>query len=140
MSVEDRFDQLVDAARDGDDEEAMVALWRAAYALDEWHFVARGEMPNVQPFIGLVDERPFVMVFTDEERARAFAERNKLIQEDGTVPLLGMSPEGASKTLPQYGEHGVHGVLFNEGPNGFFAPLSNLMPMYEFHQNERGQA
>ena len=31
--------------------EQKTELWRAVFQLKEWHFIARGEFPNVSPYI-----------------------------------------------------------------------------------------
>lgn len=134
MAALDPFDAMIIHARETGDAQAMDSLWQATFDLPQWHFVARGEMPNLQPFIGDVEAQTYVLAFTDKERAVAFADKHQLRTKEDVVPLMSMPPEAACEYLPQFGQYGVFGVLFNEGPNGFFAPLENLEPMLEQHK------
>lgn len=130
------FDAIAKAAQESGSQEAMNALWREVFALDRWYFVGRGEMPNVQPFIGMMNEKPFLMAFTDSERAHAFAVAQKLISENGAVATLSNPVASAVVMAENLRKHNVHGVLFNPGAQGFFAPLPNVVPMFEFHRDE----
>ena len=129
LNDDGRFDALVDEAQKSQNAETMEALWSAVYELEKWYFVGRGEMPNIQPFIGMVEEKPFLMGFTNDKRAHEFALRHKLENDEGTIPILVMTVDAAVEYAMKLQTHGVVGVLFNDGPHGFFAPLQNLAPM-----------
>lgn len=134
MSTPDPFDAMIIHARESGDEQALDSLWQATYDLKQWHFVARGEMPNIQPFVGEIEQRAYVLAFTDKDRANIFADKHELKTQEGVVPLMSMPPEAACEYLPQFEQHGVFGVLFNEGPNGYYAPLETLQPMLQHHR------
>ncbi|MCZ7649429.1 MAG: hypothetical protein M5U26_29925 [Planctomycetota bacterium] len=127
------FDALVEEAKQTGTDEAMSRLWAATYALPQWNFIARGELPNVRPFIGVMEDRPFLMAFTDSAHARAFGERQGFLAPDGSLQLLAMPVAGFVETAASYAAGGVFGIMFNNGPHGYFAPLSNVRPMYDFH-------
>jgi hypothetical protein len=72
------------------------------------------------------------MAFTDGQRANAFGHRNKLYTPAGSnaVGVLEMTVDAAISMALGLGRQGVFGVLFNDGPAGYFAPITNLVPMY----------
>ncbi len=106
-------------------------MWRAAYGLEQWHFIARGEMPNVSPFIGVFPEGAFVAAFTDEALAREFAIKRGLLHASGAIPILSIPVEGVVRSLPSFAASGAAGVIFNPGTDGFFTPFANLVPIWE---------
>ena len=66
------FDRLSAVANDagaaiGDQD----ALFGAAFRLKEWHFIARGELPGVRPYVaanpGIASGAPMVKAFTDHD-------------------------------------------------------------------------
>ena len=130
------FDQLSKKAKATASQEDMVALWRAAYALDHWYFIARGEMTNITPFVGIVDETPMLLGFTDSNKAIAFAKLNGLADEKGSPPLLHISPAGTASMAASLSAKGVEALLMNHGPFGFFAPLQNLTPMLNYYSSD----
>jgi hypothetical protein len=132
------FDVLVNHLQAKNDREAMDALWGAVYSLPEWYFVPRGELPNIHPFVGIVEGRPFINAFTDHKLAHEFSIRQGFVSPDDTAHVLSMPVGGFIETVPSYQEHGVFGLLFNDGPYGFFAPLQNLRPMLLYYQTKRG--
>lgn len=127
------FDQLSLTGRIDESQQTMERLWGEVYRLDSWFFLARGEVPDVRPFIGMVQQRPFVMAFTDAARVAEFAQRQGIAAEDGSARALSMPPDGFASMVQAYIDGGVFGILFNDGPAGFFAPLTNVVPMLEFY-------
>lgn len=125
------FSKLAQAARWSGKPEAIEELWRAAYELENWFFVARGEMPNVTPFMAVFPEGPFVTAFTSEAVAHEFAIKRGLMHASGAIPILSMTVEGAVRSLPSLAASGAAGVIFNPGTDGFFAPFANLVPIWE---------
>lgn len=127
------FDALVAEAKALESDDPMARLWAAVYALPQWLFIARGEPPNLRPYIGVVDEKPFLMAFTDPAHAKDFAKGNGLAAPDGSVGVLAMPVPGFIETLPEYERHGVFAVMFNPGEHGFFAPLANVKALFGLH-------
>ena len=127
MSVD--FDHLAAEAQQSQSQDAMAQLWGAVYALPAWNFVARGALPDVTPFVGVVDGKPMVLAFTDRARADAFARRQGFTDPDGNSSILSLSVQSVVELVPAYQAQGVFGILFNTGSHGFFAPLTNLSRM-----------
>jgi len=112
-------------------------LYGAVFALPEWHFIARGELPNLSPYIAAnadyADGQQMVRAFTDTNRLLRFAKENNLVQTDGSAPILSLPTAGIVEYLEQFTAYGVHGVWFNSdtGSDGFFLPLKQLRPVKE---------
>ena len=125
------FDALVAAAKAGAPPQD---LWRAWYSLDAHWLLGSPSTPG-SPFVGEVDGAGWVFLFTDS--VRAF---------DTAPQLLGVTPEevraikvhmpGAIDWLVSLGASGVTGIRVNQGASGFFAPLTNLVPMREYYAAE----
>lgn len=117
--------------------EHLNALFGAAFALEKWDFIARGEMPNVNPYIAaradVADGQQMIRAFTDGERLQRFAKENNLTREDGSVDVLSIPTAGIVEYLEQFMEYGVHGVWFNSDlqSDGFFIPIKQLRPVKE---------
>ncbi len=117
--------------------EDLSNLYGAVFALEKWEFIARGESPHVNPFIAsqpdVADNQPMVRAFTDGERLRRFANENKLLREDGLIPVLTMPTKGIVEYLEQFIADGAYGIWFNSdtASEGFFVPLTQLRPIKE---------
>lgn len=112
-------------------------LYGHAFALPQWHFIARGELPNVNPYVASNAEfaggQHMVRAFTDTDRLLRFAQENKLTQADGGASDLSIPTDNIVDYLEGFIADGVHGVWFNSdtGSEGFFIPLQQLRPMRE---------
>lgn len=130
----DALSRLVNATQA---TEYLNELYGQAFMLPAWHFVARGDLPDVQPYIastpGIADGRPMVRAFTGGERMARFAMENGLVGEDGELPSLSMPRPGAVDYLEGLTQEGIYGVWFNSdtASDGFFVPLQQLRPIRE---------
>lgn len=110
-------------------------LYGHAMALPEWYFVARGEFPDVKPYIAsnaqYADGKHMVRAFTDKERLQRFAKENNLMGADGEVLTLDIPTANIIEYLEQFIAYGVHGIWFNSDndSDGFFVPLQQLRPI-----------
>lgn len=115
-------------------------LYRPVFALKEWHFIARGQFPNVRPYIAsnpdIANGQPMIRAFTDTDRLYRFARENKLLtnelsgkQEDALV--LSIPTDKIIDYLEQFTSKGVYGIWFNSDTEseGFFVPLKQLRPI-----------
>ncbi|MBV9788761.1 MAG: hypothetical protein JOZ51_11335 [Chloroflexi bacterium] len=133
------FDALAAEGKRTQSEAAMAQLWAAVYALPSWYFVIKPERQPVSPFVGVVDNQPFLMAFTDKQRADQFARRQGFVDASGATSILATPVQGMVENAEQYRAQGVFGILFNDGPNGFFAPLANLTPMWQYFQKQAAE-
>ncbi|MCC6678953.1 MAG: hypothetical protein IT436_17650 [Phycisphaerales bacterium] len=118
------------AAAAAADAKAMGALWRAVYQLEQWHFVARGSMPEPRPHAVDLDGKGFLAAFTDGASAHRWAVSQKACMDDGSFAVLSMPTENAAAYAAGYVRSGIFGLVFDLDRSGFFAPLTNLLPMH----------
>ena len=111
-------------------------LYGHVFALPQWHFIARGQFPNVRPYIAsnvqVAEGQYMLRAFTDSDRLLRFAQENQLA--GGESPLiLSLPTDTIVDYLEQFIPEGVHGVWFNSDTksDGFFAPLIQLRPIQE---------
>src|SRR5687768_5282124 len=72
--------------------EDLSNLYGHAFALPKWHFIARGEFPDVNPYIASNAEyaggQHMVRAFTDTDRLLRFVKENNLEEADGGQRIL----------------------------------------------------
>ena len=111
-------------------------LYGHVFALPQWHFVARGQFPNVHPYIAsnvqVAEGLYMLRAFTDTDRLLRFAQENQLADGESAL-ILSLPTDTIVDYLEQFIPQGVHGVWFNSDTksDGFFAPLSQLRPIQE---------
>lgn len=119
------------------------ALYSAAFRLNEWYFVARGEMPDVRPYVasnaGIANGAPMVKAFTDTARLRAFAKECGLTRPNGDVDILSMPVANILPTMAAYAASGATYIHFNANVEsyGFYIPLVQL-PIIRRHLEKQG--
>jgi hypothetical protein len=126
------FDALARKANETHAEEDLNPLFSAVFALPEWHFIMRGELPNVRPYIAsnpdYVFNQPMIRAFTDTNRLLRFARENNLTEADGSCPILSIPTENIIGYLEGLIEQGAFGIWFNSDTesDGFFIPIKQL--------------
>ncbi len=128
------FDKLVANAKSSGKAEDMNALYKSFLTLDEWFFVTapKSDLENPKPFIGFIDEQPWLFIFTDSSKAHAFCTANKgFLMEDGSSYFIKMKTANAIKMTLKLGESGVYGIMVNQGENGWFCPIAGLPQIME---------
>lgn len=119
------------------------ALFGAAFRLSDWHFIARGEMPDVRPYVAanpsIVGGAPMVKAFTDTRRLHAFAAENQLTAANGEALILSLPVAGVLPTLADLQQQGVTHIHFNADRDsyGFYVPLVQL-PIIRQHLEKHG--
>jgi len=138
------FDRLSAVANDaGASIGDQNALFGAAFRLKEWHFIARGTVPDVRPYVasnrGIASGAAMVKAFTDTSRLQAFARENGLTGPGGDVQLLSMPVANILPTMAAYAESGATHIHFNADNDsyGFYIPLVQL-PIIRRHLEKNG--
>ncbi len=138
MLIDADFDALCRATmKPNATTEDLNRLYKAAFALPKWNFIARGEFPNVTPYVAsnahYADGQYMIRAFTDADRLHRFAKENNLTDERGEVLILDIPIENIIGYLEQFIADGVHGIWFNSDAqsDGFFVPLKQLRPIKE---------
>ncbi len=130
--LEADFAELVEAARMAHVKTGEHNLWKAAFALPEWFFVAASHGEDAEPVVGIVDGQPHILGFTDEEQAQALSQRRASRQNPAAAPapVLHMTPAEAVDYCKKLIPEGIAGILFNSGPSAFQTTLARLVEMH----------
>ncbi len=129
------FDELSKKAMETNATEDLNALFGAAFALPEWNFISRGELPNVYPYVAsnaaVADNQPMIRAFTDTKRLTRFARENNLTEADGSAKMLTIPTENIIPYLEGFIPQGAFGVWFNSDSESkdFYIPLKQLQPI-----------
>lgn len=115
--------------------EAMNDLFGSVFSLEKWEFIARGELPNVYPYVAsnpnVAGNQPMIRAFTDSVRLQRFAKENNLTRADGSVDMLTIPTKEIVPYLEGFIEQGAYGIWFNSdsASDGFFIPIKQLQPI-----------
>jgi hypothetical protein len=141
MTDEADFDALARRATETGAIKDLDNLFRHAFALRDWHFIARGQFPDVRPYIAsnaqTADGQYMIRAFTDTDRLLRFALENSLMEKDATgeenALILSVPTDKIIGYLEQFTSQGVYGIWFNSDTKseGFFIPLKQLRPIKE---------
>ncbi|MFL6229540.1 MAG: hypothetical protein ACJ741_12250 [Pyrinomonadaceae bacterium] len=145
MTGEADFDALARKATESGAIKDQSNLFGQAFALREWHFIARGKFPDVHPYIAkdaqTADGQYMIRAFTDTDRLLRFARENNLMEKDATgeenVSILSVPTDNIIDYLEQFISQGVYGIWFNSDTesDGFFVPLKQLRPIKAYLDN-----
>jgi hypothetical protein len=132
------FDELARKANEPNAPmENLNTLFGAVLDLHEWQFIARGELPNVHPYVAsnaaIASNQPMIRAFTDSKRLIRFAKENNLTREDGSCDSLTIPTANIIEYLEGFIPEGAYGVWFNSDSqsDGFFIPIKQLRPIKE---------
>lgn len=121
-------------------------LWTKALGLKEVYAIARGQFPDIYPYIasnaGIASGQPLVKVFTDTDRLLAFAEANQLLDADGAASVLTLPVSGLIRAAHDYARSGIYGIHFNPDTDsyGFFTPFEQLPYIREHLDRKKAEA
>jgi hypothetical protein len=123
------FDALSVAARNLVNRNALHELWNSALNLEHWHFVAADHTQEAAPVVGTSDGKPYMFVFTDEQRATDFsASRAKKRGVEATA-VFSMSVDDAVNFVNELRDQ-IHGIVMNPGEYGFSSEPAALLHMH----------
>ena len=146
MANEIDFDALVQNTNESNNaREDLDTLYGQVFALPEWYFIARGQLPDLSPYIAsnaqVADGQYMVRAFTDTDRLSRFARENNLMESNPAgseqVSILSVPTEKIVDYLEQFIAQDIFGIWFNSDTQsyGFFAPLKQLRPIQEHLKN-----
>ena len=122
------FDDLSMDARNAQNKAAEHDLWKKTLALSEWFFVSSGG-DDPAPVVGMIDGKPHLLAFTDEERAGFVADRLAMSKGDVEGATLCMDVPDAVEYAAQLRDHGIAGIHFNDGEYAFNCGFDRLADM-----------
>ncbi len=132
------FDQLAFAAHPEIDRhgsiEALDALWKAVFLLDEWHFLGEPKtihnaIDGAKPFQWdrKQDGTKWLLLFTDLQRAKLWAATQDFGAGADRVNFLSIKQDEARAHFRSLIGKSVAGIRFNEGSKfGWMAPLEDI--------------
>lgn len=123
------FDSLVEKARDSGQIEDLNTLYSAFYNLENWSFIVSNNctIEEAKPFIGIVEDKPWLFVFTDSKKADIYAKTfGNFLEKDGNTLVLRMTAQDSLDLIKTLGERGVVGLRINESDNGWFTDIPGL--------------
>src|SRR3954470_8495090 len=111
--MNENMDALALASRSAQNKVGEQNLWRAVMTLPVWYFIAQGEADQTEPMVASVDGKAQLLVFTDGDRAEAFA-RHVAGKRGGEAPgLLEMDVADAVQYARELESLDVELILFN---------------------------
>lgn len=136
QSASTQIDLLLDTAKKSGSKEDLANLWKATLGLNQWHFITTPteSLENRRPFIGVIDSKPWVFVFTDRQKAQEYGSAipdGRFVDENGSVLVISMNTQNAIDYILRLPSQGVYGMRINE-QNGWFSPLANLQAIIDY--------
>lgn len=119
------------------DLHAKELLFANLFRQEKWHFIARGELPNVQPYAAgnaaWAEGKPMLKAFTDTARLAAASGEWGLRDPDGSTPILSLKVATILPTLDALEKQGVWGIHFNgnQASESFYAPVPQMTTIRE---------
>jgi hypothetical protein len=111
-------------------------LFKHFFELEEWIFILpKGQqLTDSNLFISEVDNKLWVFIFTDSDKALAFGKANpeRILNNEGGVNYLSIKTKEALAILNSLGKGNVFGVQINYGLPGWFTPISSLDNIIKF--------
>lgn len=125
------FDSLALASRDAANKTGEHNLWNAVMHLPCWYFVgASTDDGDMEPLVGMMDDQPYLVAFTDEDRAADFAESRAAESGSEEASFMEADLPDAIEFCKALRDSGVEGVFFNADSEAFAASLSDVIDMY----------
>jgi hypothetical protein len=146
MAKETDFDVLAQKTNESNNAiEDFDNLYSHVFALPEWYFIARGQLPDLNPYVAsnaqVAGGQYMIRAFTDTDRLTRFARENDLMEKNSAgsehVSILSVPTEKIVDYLEQFIPQNIFGIWFNSDTQsyGFFAPLKQLRPVQEHLRN-----
>lgn len=113
-------------------------LWSALFKLPEWYFLMTPQSKASGALAAqLIDEKVWFLAFTDPEKLRFYATRNRNLDDAGNALFVTMKPMEAVEFARDALHLSVYGVRFNEAQeHGWFSPLENLTKFPDYLQGK----
>jgi hypothetical protein len=122
------FEELVQYGKNRGSIVDVLSIWNKILQLPKLYFVCthRENIQKITPFVGLLDNAPWSFVFTNEEKAKAFALECFPGEEFG---VLEQNTDSAIKTILSFQKEGVFGVRVNDNDRKINANINVSLPM-----------
>ncbi len=110
------FEELVSAVKKNGTGESVLKIWEQVFDLDKWHFVTayKDNIQESSPFIGVINERPWLFMFTSLKKAKEFGSNDNRFQgPNGECLVISQTIESSMKTFKKLEKNGVFGLMVN---------------------------
>ncbi|MDX2172668.1 MAG: hypothetical protein SFY56_06065 [Bacteroidota bacterium] len=111
-------------------------LFKHFFELEEWIFILpkAQQLPDSNFFISEVDNKLWIFIFTDSDKALTFGKANpeRLINDEGGINYLSIKTKEALRILNSLEKSNVYGLQINYGLPGWFVPISSLENIIKF--------
>jgi len=104
-------------------------LYKSFFELEELVFIVSEnvDIENAKPFIGVIEEQPWLFIFTDSKKADQYAKTfGKFLNNNGSTFVLKMKMKNSLDMAKELNKRGVFGVRINEGENAWFSNIPGL--------------
>lgn len=124
--TEPGFDRLIDEAEQQPGREHYTRLNRALL-LSKWHTVMVERDGETRPYVGVVEDTPALLLFTDTERAQVSLALIDRLHEPGEVRIGAITPAEIVRDPEHYRALGVKRLQFNLR---YYLPLDGLRDQF----------
>jgi hypothetical protein len=111
-------------------------LFKAFFELEEWVFIIpKGlSLEDAQPAIEPIDNKTWLLVFTDSGMALEFAKANpeKYLPDSGQILYLSIKVKDALAMIYDLNNKGIFGLQINFGLPGWYVPITTLPNIITF--------
>lgn len=116
------------------DLEAADRLWTAVFRLPLWYVLMspQSAMDN-QPSAQLIEEKVWLLAFTDKEKLAHYAARNKNLDAQGNALSLDLAPAQCVELGRTLQHSNVFGFRFNEAQqHGWYIPTTDFLRIPDY--------
>lgn len=109
-------------------------LWTAVLSEPQiFLLMSPSSAPDGVPSAQLIDDKVWILAFTDQEKLKHYAARNKNLDEEGNALFLELSPAQVIELAKAMQHTNVFGFRFNEGQeHGWFIGFSDFLRIPEY--------
>jgi hypothetical protein len=137
------FEDLVRNTKINGNGRDVFKIWEIMLNLKQWHFVTtyKTDIQNVQPFIGVIDDKPWIFIFSSSEKANEFSRLDsRFLGENGETQIISQSVESSLNMILKLEEQGVFGLKVNDNDveinSDFNISISVLKQIVEISKNK----
>lgn len=138
------FEELIRIVKENGKGEDVVNIWKTVLGLKEWNFISvyKENIQDNQPFIGVIDSKPWFFVFTSRQKAHEFTKSDsRFLGPKGETYIISQSVENSLKMIFEAEKNGVFGIMMNENDSeinsNFNIPIATLKRIIQIIENKK---
>ncbi len=116
------------------DLEAADRLWAAVFRQPVWYVLMTPQSAmDHQPSAQLIEDKVWLLAFTDREKLAHYAARNRNLDAQGNALSLDLTPAQCVELGRTLQHTNVFGFRFNEAqPHGWYIPMADFLRIPEY--------